>query len=583
MSALDFDTWSKAKRGELQGVNKTQARKPRNTEKLFAVVLSAAKRTDTAKYNLIVQLGALVHDPKAVVGDNGRRARVFTVDQAAKSMKEKFRGSKDDLLKEYRLYAYDVFDFGVDEKDYLAYAGETGVDAGDVVELYGISFSYWVKEVDSEPRLFHNVDRVSLVAGAQRGGYAHDIWLALERPLERIRLEEGKVYDDAKYNQQLGKAWYALNAFGTDAAGGKRYLATPGEHELVQFGFVPEKDPANPKIDTMSYVPSYFDTKLNADVFERGFTSVGLVDQYFAAASDHQDVKVFVKTKEAQLAPFGMTNRELWGAVAPVLMPQVSFTLLARENLEKTLNENLGAKAGADEDDNGDDNEVAPQFTLVASVQGLLVNMAAQLERVGFAIPPDRVLEFLGSPADGKLKSPDAATAYHARADRGDLVIALHEAELDVAELVRRGRYQIVLVSNIGFDDESLETLQDEDPTKRYLIFDRVFRTAYKNAAGAKAKADVARAYGLDEASNLPSLGVLAASAKPLFYAVLKAEHRARDIIDRPAFREALDSLVPQPDVFLAHLRGAAVKRPAEDAPVDAPNGKAARGHDGDE
>ncbi len=556
-----YTQWASQARERAQGMTKTKTRQPRNHETVYGLVLSSfhvpAKGQSKPKQRLTAQLGALAHDPAAKPHPTtGKPARRFDVDSKGKSIAEN-KVPADQLVAETWLQAYDVLEFSVDEETYVD-AGSPGT--GDVVELHGITFSNWFSKETSHVSVFCNGDRLAVVPGATRGGYARDIWLALGRPLERLRLEEAPAYaanggEDANV-ARLGKSIYALNAFGSDAAAAERYIAQ-SEHELVLFDTVPEKDPENPKVDIVTYTPDVYNKAAGGFTLENGFQAPGIVDQHFAAGAPQSSRVLGCKVRQEHLAPLGMTSA--WPVVGPILMPQLAFTLLVKQNLEKTANE---VPSGG-----GNDEDAPAAFVMVASVQGMLVNVPAQLERLALVVPPERLAELV--PA-GETDIPGAA---------GELVIPLNGGKAaDLAELVRRDKYAFYVLTSADFNGESLAVLEDEPADKRYLLFDKNFRDALNKAKGQAAKGEVLKRYGLEETSNLPALGIMAGNAAyQLYYAVLKPERRVHDCLDRPMFRDALASLVPDPEAVLGALKGDAGKRKAGDAPVDVPEPKEAR------
>jgi hypothetical protein len=561
-SGSHYAQWAAQTRERAQSMSKTKARAPRNHEVLYGFLLSAffqeAKGAAPAKQRLALLVGALA-DADAHP-ETGRRARAFEVDSKSKSLVEAGVPA-DKLVKHTHVQAYDTLEASVDDDVYKEAFGADGASVGDVVELHGITFSNWAAKDTGRVQVFCNVDRITLVAGAHCGGYAHDLWLALRRPLERLRLEEAA--EGANPDVRLGKVVYALNAFGSDAAAAERYIAGSGAHgghELALFSTVPEKDPENPKVDTVTYTPDVYNKAAGGFSVENGFQAPAVVDQTFDGSDSSS--QVFCKVRQAHIAPLGVTDTVAWPHVGPVLMPQLAFTLLVKQNLEKTANEALAPAAG--------------QFRMHASVQGMLVNVAAQLERIAHVIPADRVVELVGAATD----SARAADAYHARPHRGDLVVALSESKEDVAELVRRGRHDFYVLTSMALEPEQADVLEQEPRDKRYLLFDKAFRDAINKAKGQAAKAEVAVRYGLDEASNLPTLTMVAAGAKAqLYYAVLKPEHRLHDVLGKPIFADAAKSLLPDAAGFLAAL-GVTKKRKAEEdaASVDeAPAAKEAR------
>ncbi len=552
MSTTTYAQATANMRQRAQGVSKTMTRPPRNNETLYGFVLSVFRREAAGgakpKMRIVMLLGALTRDPKAVPHpQTGRPARRFGVASDGKSMAfYKPDPQTAPLATELWAQAYGLFDFSVEETEY------SEADVGDVVEIRGITCSNWYSTTTGHVSVFTNVDKIAVVPGATRGAYAQDLWLAMRRPIERLRLEttDAPPAGDGDEGPRLGKIIYAFHSFGTDAARAEQYMAQ-GEYELVTFNLVPEKDKDSPKVDLVTYTPDVFSKATGSFMLENGFKSQGLVDQNFANGSQ-QLSQVFVTVKQSHLAPLGITERCAgWPALGPILMGDMAYTLLAKENLQRTANE-AAAPAAGDDDDAA---TAGVQFRLIASVQGLLVNVPALLERVAIRVPADRIQELAAAALIGDAPAP-ASNA---------LVVVLNESPADVlAELVQRQKHDFYLLANMALEEEHVQMLQEEDADKRHLLFDKGFREAVNKAKGQAAKGEVAKRFGLEETSNLPALGMLAAAAKvQLFYAVLKPELRALDYVERPQFQDALTSLLPETPAALQ--RGAA-KRTADEA-----------------
>lgn len=600
-----YAAWSARNKQQTQGSVKTPSRAARNEFRLVGMVLSLFKRekrggtgsaaiaasgsvssgssgttsgmANKPKWDVALQLGSLQNNPgvkKEIVDATERSVREFEI-VSKPSATNKIGDYRGELPKIKKIYSYDVLHCSVSEEELQ---NANNIQPGDLVEVRGINFSNWYSKLDgSEARIttYCNIDKIQRVTGAERSNFAYDLFMESGRPVRRIALETpagsaGEDYDPegqqkAPQQQQplfkakLGKETYAINYFGSDGKTADAYMTRP-EYELYQFDFDPKNDPNNPQKSLVTYRPDVFNKAGGGGfVVENGFKTIATGTQRFADGST-QEVLAWLKLQREHVAPFGVSDEQTWNSIARCLLEQSKYTVLVKENLDRTANESYNT--GADEEMH--DTE-GVDFKLAASVQTMLTNMPAEIERIGVRVPADHLPDLMGQlvqqqptgskGADIMLASPMHEGAYHTRAGRTS-VLSLNEWSGNLTELITKGDYNFYIVTDLELDEANRELLNNEPVDKHYLIFDPRFRAAINKEKGSAAKLAAAKKFGLSDETEMIQLAATGAQAKVrVFYAVLKPELRASDYLERAAFVEAVRLYVPDPEATLKRLR----------------------------
>lgn len=589
-----YAAWSTTTKQKTKGVVKTQARAARNDYRLVGEVVSVFKKTPQLnnnaasaassgsassgnnsgaakkpRFDLKVRLGSLQNNPgvvKVIVGAEERPVRIFKIEDN-KNVSEYTNGA---YATEKKLFSYDVLDCSINEEELMT---DGGVEVGDLVELRGINFSNWFTKVTGLINVYCNVDKIARIPGAERAAYGYDLAMEAQIPVKRMELELGtNANTNAAFKAKLGRNNYSLNYFGTDAASADEYL-TRAEFEIAQMDFEPRVDPTNPQRSIVTYRPDDFNREAGSGyIVANGFKTPVTATQHFRDGSENT-VLAWIKLKRDHVAPIGISDETGWTSIAPRFLEQAKYTIALRENLTKTDNESLnhmevdedggGGGGGGDAGGGPDDDEAGEgvDFKLVGSVQTLLINMPAEIERLGVRIPADRTQELMGplvqqsKGADAMLASPLSKGNYHAKKGR-QLVISLNEWDGNLSELVARKMHNFYLVSNLQIGEDDRRNLNAEPVEKHYLLFDTAFKSALNKEKGTAAKLAVAKRYGLSDDTEMMGLMSLAATATSrFFYAVLKPELRVSEYLERSIFVEAVSMFVPDPAATLARLR----------------------------
>jgi hypothetical protein len=587
-----YAAWSTITKQKTKGVVKTQTRAARNDYRLVGEVVSVFKKSvqtnnnaaaassgsassngsnggaaKKPRFDIKVRLGSLNNNAgivQEIVGAVEKPVRVFKIEDN-KNVSE-FTGGA--YPKEKKLFSYDVVDCSINEDELLA-AG--GVEVGDLVELRGINFSNWFTKATGMINVYCNVDKIARIPGGERAAYGYDLAMEAHMPVKRIELELGTSNNtNSIFKAKLGRNNYTLNYFGSDAKSAEDYMSRP-EYEIARLDFEPRVDPDNAQRHIVTYRPDDFNKEAGSGfIVANGFKTPAIATQHFADGSE-QTVLAWIKLKKDHVALTGISDETSWTSIAPKFLEQAKYSIIMRENLEKTSNESLN-HIEDDHDHGGDgDNDEGEgvDFKLAASVQTLLLNMPAEVERLGVLIPSERIQDLMGAQlvqqtkgADAMIASPLSKNNYHSRPGR-NLAIALNEWDGNLSELIASKKYNFYLISNMQMDEEARDLLNGEPVDKHYLLFDVAFRASVNKEKGAAAKLMVAKKFGLGEDTEMIQLMSLASTVtSKLFYAVLKPEQRVSDYLDRSIFVEAVRMFVPDPEETLSRMRAKTLNMP---------------------
>jgi len=544
---------------------------------------------------VVMRLGALAQDPEVsaqhTLAAAGTLAVAAPVAQPVRSRSFKIERSKNIKPEVEHLvppekervltpYVYVDFNVAVDEVDRIG-----GIEPGDIIVAHGIRFNYWYSNKTGKVLLFCNVDKVMAVPGARREQFAYNLVQAARFPVHFLKPDTGndgngegeEGSNTAAFQRRLGREWYKLDVFNSAHADEQAYTKR-GEGEIYELDFTERSSEKDAKIAIVTWRPDVFNTKAGSGfIVQNGLKTIARGVQWREAASFEaaRDVghayvtQIWLRLSGEHVAPWCIEGESDWKTAGKALMSTAKYSVIVRENMESTKRELTASQiedggAAADfaaANENPEDGDV--DMKMVASAQVFLCNTASEIRRLGLLVPPEKLFEAMALPApaqpggDIELRSPQHATNYHRFAARRS-VINLNEYAGKLNDLLKTNNYDFFVVHTLETDDDRM-ALEALPADKRYLLFDRTFRTAWSAAVKQPDKKTVLTRYNIDTELALSVselVGRTAGAASRIFYAVIKEDVMRRNYFESDLFQRAVRCFVADPDAFLAELTG---------------------------
>ncbi len=407
------------------------------------------------KSRITVRIGNLDDDTKAI-DVNGVKTRRLNVGIATNA-NAMVTDDKNPL--EFDLKEGDLFYFKTEFREHIT--------VGTLVRMEGVRLTWWYYKETETIYLTRSIDRVTPIEGLESDAHAIDLlrytkcmtkWISPECFIETPLPNDDKKVD-AKWARTYGKDIYTIDHI---VPPDMSILDDNKTTEGVLFSIDTKPNVAA----RINYTRKTFkdEKEFNVIVFESAAFGIqwrnGLFD---GENTEEEKMRIPFTIWEKNLALFRISNLSTWINLGPVIMANVGYLLLCKENLEFTKTNEFNTDIKRDPTKRESDDK---DFELEIQVLSLLCDVSKEYRRIGIPVPSDKLLSYITSPnkASGSIVSPLHNEAYHTKGGLGcDKIINLSEWTGDLNSQIKGDEYEYFAITNAPFESFDFDILKSHE------------------------------------------------------------------------------------------------------------------------